>query len=163
MDNKKRNQQANETPATEQPTVETQAATQAEPTIVGGPNFVLTYRREHPGNRCSYGIAGNSGIVVFDKGLIQGSDQPGFTMPPTITLDCQLVPIKADNKTAKAEAAAAKLVERARKAQEKIEVAAKKAADRQAKADAALAAAKAKVEAANALKAAADAGKPATA
>lgn len=127
-----------------------QATTEATPApVAAGPNFVIVYRRDHPGNRCSYGISGTSGIVVFDKGLFKDG-----VAPPSITLDCEMAQPKVDNKTAKAEAAAAKLVERAAKAQQKIEAAAAKAAERQAKADAALAAAKAKVEAAAAAKAA---------
>lgn len=134
--------------AAEQPqTTETAAPAPAAPT---GPNFVLTYRREHPGNRCSYGIQGNSGIVVFDKGLFVGGDQPGFTAPPVITLDCQMVPIKLDNKTAKAEEQARKLAERAEKAKAKIEAAQAKAAEKAKKAEEALKAAQAKVAAAQA-------------
>lgn len=94
-------------------------------------NYALAFRRNHPGNRCSYGIAGNSGIVVFDRGLVAGtvpttseSDLGG--MPASITMDCELVQPKADNKTAKVE-------EAARKAQEKADKAAKRAADAQAK------------------------------
>lgn len=122
--------------------------TPATPTVVA--NHVLTYRREHPGNRCSYGIAGNSGIVVFDKGLFAGSTEAGFQAPATITLSCEMVPVKADTKVAREAAAAQKLIERAAKAQAKIEAAAAKALERQAKADEALAKARAKVEAASA-------------
>lgn len=118
-------------------------------------NHVLTYRRDHPGDRCSYGIAGNAGIVVFDKGLFANG-----IAPATIIVDCDMVPVKADNKTAKAEAAAAKLVEKAAKAQAKIEAAQAKAEEKKAKAEAALAAAQAKVVEAQA-KAAADAAAPA--
>ena len=39
-------------PATEQPVVAT--------------NHTLTYRKNHPNGRCSYGVAGVPGIVVFD-------------------------------------------------------------------------------------------------
>lgn len=145
MDNK-RNRQGGGTAVQDAPApgpvaVETPAAA---PTT----NFVLMYRREHPGNRCSYGIAGVPGIVVFDRGLFAN---PAFT--GNITLDCPLALPKGDGKAAKAEAAAAKAAERATKAQAKIEAAAAKAIERQAKADAALAAAKKKVEEANALKA----------
>lgn len=49
----------------------------------------LTFRRNHPGGgplgRCSYGVAGVPGIVVFDLGLF-----PGGVAPATITLDCEL-------------------------------------------------------------------------
>lgn len=52
-------------------------------------NFTLTYRRNHPGGgplgRCSYGLAGVPGIVVFDLGLF-----PGGVAPATITLDVAL-------------------------------------------------------------------------
>lgn len=121
----------------------------AEAQPVASPNFTLVYRRQHPGGgslgRCSYGIAGVSGIVVFDMSLFANG-----VAPPTVTMDCEFVQPKADNKTAKAEAAAAKAVDKAAKAQAKIEAQAAKAAEKQAKADAALAAAKAKVEAAQA-------------
>lgn len=115
------------------------------PTAVATPatNNTLVYRRDHPGNRCSYGIAGVSGIVVFDKGLFLDG-----VAPPTIEMDCALALPKADNKQAKAEAQAAKLAEKAQKAADKLAAQQAKAAERQAKADAALAAAKAKVEAA---------------
>lgn len=108
-------------------------------------NRAIVYRRDHPGNRCSYGISGNAGIVVFDKGLFAGG-----VAPASITLDCDMVPVKADNKTARAEAEAAKLVERAARAQKKIEEATAKAEARKAKAEADLAAARARVEAATA-------------
>lgn len=53
------------------------------------PNFTLSFRRNHPGGgplgRCSYGLAGVPGIVVFDLGLF-----PGGVAPATITLDVQL-------------------------------------------------------------------------
>jgi len=49
----------------------------------------ITFRRLHPGGgplgRCSYGVAGVSGIVVFDMGLF-----PGGIAPTTITLSCEL-------------------------------------------------------------------------
>lgn len=49
----------------------------------------LTFRRNHPGGgplgRCSYGVAGVPGIVVFDMGLF-----PGGVAPATITLDVVL-------------------------------------------------------------------------
>lgn len=52
-------------------------------------NFTLTYRRQHPGGgplgRCSYGLAGVAGIVVFDMGLF-----PNGVAPATITLDVAL-------------------------------------------------------------------------
>lgn len=52
-------------------------------------NFTLSFRRNHPGGgplgRCSYGLAGVPGIVVFDLGLF-----PGGVAPATITLDVEL-------------------------------------------------------------------------
>lgn len=49
----------------------------------------LTFRRFHPGGgplgRCSYGLPGVAGIVVFDVGLF-----PGGEVPSTITVDCTL-------------------------------------------------------------------------
>lgn len=52
-------------------------------------NQVLTFRRNHPGGgplgRCSYGVAGVPGIVVFDLGLF-----PGGIAPATITLNVEL-------------------------------------------------------------------------
>lgn len=125
----------------------TQPVTEAP---VPAENFLLVFRRNHPGNRCSYGIEGNSGIVVFDRGLIAGTvpttsqtDLGG--MPPSITLDCVLVPVKVDNKTAKAEAAAAAAQAKADKAAERAAAVQQKIADKAAKAAAALAAAQAKV------------------
>lgn len=118
-----------------------------------GPNFTLTYRRNHPGNRCSYGVDGNPGIMVVDRGLFAGTvpttgqnDLGG--MPAVIVLDAELVPVKLDNKTSKAEAAAAKAQERADKAAARAAAAALKIKERADKAAAALAAAQAKVAAA---------------
>lgn len=52
-------------------------------------SVTLSFRRNHPGGgplgRCSYGVAGVPGIVVFDLGLF-----PGGVAPATITLDCEL-------------------------------------------------------------------------
>lgn len=125
----------------------------ATPAAAAVANFVLTFRRNHPGNRCSYGIPGNSGIVVFDRGLVAGtvpttseSDLGG--MPATITMDVELVAPKADNKTAKVEEAARKAQEKADKAAAKAAAAQAKIAERAAKAAEALAKAQAKVAAA---------------
>jgi hypothetical protein len=111
------------------------------------PNYTLTYRRDHPGGgalgRCSYGIAGVNGIVVFDYTLFADGKAPA-----TIMVDVPLAQPKPDLKEAKAAAAAQKLIDRAAKATAKIEAAKVKALERQVKADAALAAAKAKIEAA---------------
>lgn len=127
-----------------------QATEQAAAPAQAGPNFAIVYRRDHPGDRCSYGIVGNPGIIVFDKGLFKDG-----VAPPHITLDCEMVAPREDNKTLKAEAQVAKLAERARKAQEKIEEATRKAEEKKAKAEKMLADAKAKVDAAT--KATADA------
>lgn len=106
-------------------------------------NYTLNYRKDHPKNRCSYGVPGVSGIVVFDKNLFAGG-----VPPATITVDVELALPKVVSATAKAEAAAVKAAEKAAKAAEKIAKATAKAAERQAKADAALATAKAKADAA---------------
>jgi len=138
----------------EQPTGEQSVAVEITGTVVA-PNYMLTFKRNHPQDRCSYGVAGNPGIVVFQRGLFVGArpftsntDQGG--LPGTITLNCELVQPKADNKTAKAEVAAAKAVEKAAKAQAKIEAAQAKATEKAVKAAAALEAAKAKIAAAQA-------------
>ena len=53
----------------------------------------LHFRRNHPGGgpkgRCSYGVTGLSGLVVFDMALFPGK------APATITLDCPLAEPKA--------------------------------------------------------------------
>ena len=48
-------------------------------------NNTLTYRKNHPGNRCSFGIPGVPGIVVFDKRLFADGKAP-----KSIVLDCDL-------------------------------------------------------------------------
>jgi hypothetical protein len=58
-------------PTTEQPMVAT--------------NHTLTYRKVHPQGRCSYGVAGVAGIVVFDLKLFADGKPPA-----TIVLDCAL-------------------------------------------------------------------------
>lgn len=113
-------------------------------------NFVLTFRRTHPKDRASYGVDGNSGIVVFDQNLMNGGDSADFKWPATITLDAALVPVKADSKTSKAEIQAAKAAEREAKAKAKLEAAQAKIAEREAKAKAKLEAAQAKLAAAQA-------------
>lgn len=131
---------------TEQASTEQVAAVEAP---VAGPNYRLEYRRDHPGGgalgRCSYGIAGVSGIVVFDKSLFVGG-----VAPASITCDCEFVQPKLDAKQAKVEAAAVKAADRAAKQQARLEAQTAKAVERQAKADAKLAEAKAKIEAAQA-------------
>lgn len=124
--------------AVEQPVVEQAAVEQP----VAGPNYTLTYRRDHPSNRCSYGIAGVKGIVVFDFSMFADGKAPA-----TITLDCELAQPKGDAKAERAAAVAAKAADRAAKAQARADAAAAKIADRAAKAAAALDAAKAKVAA----------------
>src|SRR6188768_249876 len=107
-------------------------------------NHTLTFRRTHPKNRCSYGIAGNAGIVVFDIALLALAS--GASLPPTITVDVPLALPKLagdEAKAAKAQERAAKAEEKARKAQERAVATAAKAAERQAKAQAALEKAKA--------------------
>lgn len=132
-----------------QPVAEVTAPVTAQPEAQAEPNHVIVYRRDHPGGgalgRCSYGIPGNPGIVVFDKSLF-----PDGNPPASITLDCVMVSPRTKVVTAKAQDAAIKAAERAAKAQAKIEAAAAKARERQEKADKALAEAKARVEAARA-------------
>lgn len=110
-------------------------------------NYTLTYRRQHPGGgpagRCSYGIAGVSGIVVFDMGMFADG-----IAPATITVDCPLALPKADGKADKAAIAAAKLQAKADKAAAKVLADQAKAEERAKKATAALDAAKAKLAAA---------------
>jgi hypothetical protein len=45
----------------------------------------LTYRKSHPKDRCSYGVAGVAGIVVFDTRLFADGKPP-----KTITVSCNL-------------------------------------------------------------------------
>lgn len=111
-------------------------------------NFTLTFRRTHPKDRASYGVDGNSGIVVFDRNLLLGGDAPDFEWPKVIVIDAALVLVKLDNKTAKAEAMALKAAEKERKAAEKLAAAQAKVAAKQAEAQAKLEAAQAKLAAA---------------
>jgi hypothetical protein len=69
-----------------------------------GTNNTMSFRKDHPKDRASYGIAGVAGIVVFDKRLFANGKAP-----KTITLDCDLaVPEEAPAKPAtKGKAAAA--------------------------------------------------------
>lgn len=106
-------------------------------------NYTLHFKRNHPQDRASYGIPGVPGIVVIQRGMVFGTTP--FTsqtdlagMPATIDVNVRLASPKADNKTAKAEAQAAKLAERAEKAKAKAEAQAAKLAERQAKAAEAL-------------------------
>lgn len=66
----------------------TAAPAPQQPTTQGS-NYTLTYRRAHPNKRCSYGVAGVAGIVVFDLGIFADGKPPA-----TIVLDCLLaVPV----------------------------------------------------------------------
>lgn len=60
----------------------------AQATPVQG-SYTLHYRRQHPGGgalgRCSYGVPGVAGIVVFDMALFAGA-----VAPATITLNVAL-------------------------------------------------------------------------
>ena len=118
-----------------------------------GVNFVLTFKRNHPQDRCSYGVAGNPGIVVCQRGLFVGTTTPTDIhdragMPETLTVDVELVPVKAGDKEAKATVAAQKVIEKAAKAAAKVVASQTKASEKAAKAPAALAAAQAKINAA---------------
>lgn len=59
------------------------------PVVAAVQTATLTFRRLHPGGgalgRCSYGVAGVPGIVVFDMGLFAGG-----VAPATITLNVAL-------------------------------------------------------------------------
>jgi hypothetical protein len=121
---------------------------QAAPAVVE--NTTLTFRTMHPKNRCSYGVAGNAGIVVFDLNLFAGSEVAGFTPPATITVDVLLKAVRTVARVDKAEAQAARAAEKAAKAQERVEAARIKAEEKAAKAKAALEAAQARVAAAQA-------------
>jgi hypothetical protein len=132
---------------------ETQSTQPVEATPVTGPNYTLVFKRNHPQDRASYGIAGVPGIVVIQRGMFAGTTP--FTsqtdlagMPATITLDALLASPKPDNKTAKAEAAALKAKEKAEKAAAKVVAQQAKAEEKAAKAKAALEAAQAKAAAA---------------
>lgn len=129
------NKRNGNTDSVETPVVETPTA---------AVNYTLTLKRaDHPGNRSSYHIAGQSGNVVFFNTLFANG-----VPPATITLDVAMVSptVKVD----KSVEAAAKLIEKAEKAAAKLAAQQAKAVEKQAKADAALAAAKARVEAAQA-------------
>ena len=153
MSNKNRDRNVKETEASS-------AASGAQSAVASetqGPNLVAFFHRNHPQNRASYVIPGQSGLIGVQRDLIVGTTP--FTsntdlagMPPTITLGVELVQPKADQSEAKAAAAAAKLVAKAEKATAKLAASQAKAVERQAKADAALAAVKAKVDAAAAPK-----------
>lgn len=66
-----------------------------EQPVAPASNHTLTYRKNHPNGRCSYGIAGVAGIVVFDLKLFADGKPPA-----TLTLDCALaLPIAKAAKT----------------------------------------------------------------
>ena len=136
---------------------ETSASETAAPAVVAiaGPNFTLTYRREHPKNRCSYGIDGVSGIVVVDRNMLA---DPTYTGP--LVLNVPLASPKLDGKAAKAEAQAAKAKEKADKAAAKLAAAQAKIQEKADKAAAALKAAQDKVAAAQVKASEAPAGDP---
>jgi hypothetical protein len=52
-------------------------------------NFTLTFRKNHPKGRCSYGVAGAPGIAVFDMRLFANGKAP-----KTITVDAKLTVAK---------------------------------------------------------------------
>ena len=117
-------------------------------------NRTLTYKRNHPKNRSSYGIAGNVGIVVFQRSFFPTATEPANNydragLPETIDLDVDLVEPKVVAPKVTVDAAA-KAAEKAQKAQEKAAASAAKAAEKLAKAQAAVEAAKKKAEAAGA-------------
>jgi hypothetical protein len=57
----------------------------------------ITYRRAHPGGgplgRCSYGVAGVPGIVVFDVGLFLPNTPPASIVLAHYNAQGQLVPL----------------------------------------------------------------------
>lgn len=128
-----------------------------QPDAVEG-NYTLSFKRNHPQDRASYGIPGNAGIVVFQRSLFAGATAPADNtdlagLPLTITLDCQMVNPQA--KASKSEAAEARAAEKAAKAVareaaklEKAQAAQEKALAKAAKLNAQLEAARANVEAA---------------
>jgi hypothetical protein len=156
----RKNRTGNEVPdVVPEPEVEEQEMAASEPTtaeIVASVatevkrNFELTFKRNHPKDRASYGIAGNSGIVVFQRGLFKGavpstSNDDLGGLPATITLDVELVLPKSTVKVNKDEAAAQKLIEKAEKAKAKLEEQQRKAHEKAEKAQKVLDAAKAKI------------------
>ncbi len=128
---------------------------QSEVTPAQGENFVLSFKRNHPQDRASYGIQGVSGIVVVQRGMVFGtvpvtSNTDLGGMPATITVNVRLADPKASNTEAKAAAAAAKAQEKADKAAAKLVATEAKVAEKAAKAAEALAKAQAKLDAAKA-------------
>lgn len=108
------------------------------------PNFTIVLKRgDHPQDRSSYTVEGQSGNVVFFNTLF-ASGKP----PATITLSCEMVSAVA--KVDKDEVAAAKAVAKAVAAQAKLDKAQAAAQAKLEKQVAIAAAAKARVEAAQA-------------
>ncbi len=68
-----------------QPTTAATTAPVAPQPAAQASNHTLTYRKAHPGNRVSYGVAGVAGIVVVDLKLFANGKPPA-----TIVLDCAL-------------------------------------------------------------------------
>lgn len=99
-------------------------------------NRVLSYRRDHPGDRSSFGVSGVPGLVVIHHSLIVGFGTPEFQIPATINVDFDLADPKEDKRSAAAAERAAKAQERAEKAQERATKAAERLAQFQAKAKA---------------------------
>jgi hypothetical protein len=119
------------------------------------PNFTLRFKRNHPQDRASYGIAGVPGIVVVQRGMVFGttpfaSNTDLAGMPAEIVVSIRLADPKASNTEAKAAAAAAKAQEKADKAAAKLAAQQEKVAKKAKEAEEKLAAAKAKLEAATA-------------
>lgn len=96
-------------------------------------NNVLVYRRDHPGNRSSYGVAGVPGLVVIHHSLFAGFGTEGFVPPTQIEVSCALSEPRADKRSEKAAERAAKADERAKKAIERAELQRKKLAEFEAK------------------------------
>jgi hypothetical protein len=97
-------------------------------------NRVLSYRRDHPGDRSSYGVSGVPGLVVIHHSLIAGFGTEGFAPPAVINVDFDLAEPKEDKRSAAAAERAAKAQERAMKAAERAQKAAERLAQFQAKA-----------------------------
>lgn len=116
----------------------------------GAVNFTLNKHGVHPAsnpNRTSYTIPGNPGnLVIFNSLFADG------VAPDTLTLSVPVVSPKADNKEAKAAAAAARVIERAEKAAAREAARLEKARLKAEKAAAVIAAAQAKIDAAAATK-----------
>jgi hypothetical protein len=71
----------------------TKTTDETQPTEQPSPNFTLTFRRTHPKNRVSYGVAGVPGLAVFDLALFASKKAP-----KTLTIDVALATGKAKGK-----------------------------------------------------------------